>query len=747
MSYLDSPEYQQSLNRFVAYARTDEYVADERTYKERILSAVGDALRRNLHSAEIAAALRRAITNCRKDANNLTYHLDVTAFTGLLEKIGPERLSALLTPLLESHDGLAKRVDDFKESIDKETPELTGSSRKLGLALIALLLAAYDCHKYSLYRESAFATAAKRWGIPPLTGSCSPGTKYAEYIGHCQAIRESLGSTLGRPADYIDVHSWFWTEHTDRTAVDKLVLPLRFAELDGFCKRTRNIILYGPPGTGKTWLVNHFANYFLLKSNRGEEDADQYLRALQEVQTRDSSDARTRLATLEGGINSQDPSAENDVSFWWVTANEKLWRWDSHATGPEFFSKRRVARNYESVKAGDLIFGYQSAPQKKIVAIARVVRELHTSSDTPNDGMEGVLLERVAMLDNPIPWGDIAKNPILQNSEPVRQGARGTLFALNAAEAAEMVRLIETNGNTLDFPAAPESHRFKHFVTFHQSFAYEEFVEGLRPKTDEAGQITYEVWDGVFKRCARAALADWLRAGGKDSAPKHLLLIDEINRANIAKVLGELITLLEDDKRLGQPSQLRVTLPYSGQTFEVPPNLYILGTMNTADRSIALLDIALRRRFAFLHIAPHPALLNHKVLEGVDLTRLLQCLNDRIAQVDDPDHQIGHSYLMGLDTLDDLHFVWYHRILPLLQEYFYNDGERIRSVVGQDFIASNDVSGDSTYGSSRESYRIVTLEGPALAAGLRKIAEASTSSPEAPDPPIEEPEQSAGAQP
>jgi 5-methylcytosine-specific restriction protein B len=214
------------------------------------------------------------------------------------------------------------------------------------------------------------------------------------------------------------------------------------------------------------------------------------------------------------------------------------------------------------------------------------------------------------------------------------------------------------------------------FVTFHQSFSYEEFVEGLKPVTDEDGQISYEVLPGVFNKIAqRAAL---------DPDNNYLLIIDEINRANISKVFGELITLLEDDKRLGQSNELTVTLPYSGRRFGVPSNLYVLGTMNTADRSIALLDIALRRRFTFLELMPNPSLLNP--IGRVNLSKLLERINERICILLDRDHQIGHSYFMDISSIDNLHFVWYHRIVPLLQEYFYNDNERLKAVIGDEFI-------------------------------------------------------------
>ena len=260
-------------------------------------------------------------------------------------------------------------------------------------------------------------------------------------------------------------------------------------------------------------------------------------------------------------------------------------------------------------------------------------------------------------------------------------------------------------------------------VTFHQSFAYEQFVEGIKPVI-AGGQVDYTVSDGVFKWICKTAQAAW--EADRENAPKFLLVIDEINRANIAKVLGELITLIEDDKRLGKDNEVQVTLPYSGEKFGVPPNLTILGTMNTADRSIALLDLALRRRFTFVKMPPDPSLLPLDVA-GVNLQALLTRLNRRVAALLDPDHRIGHSYLMNLETEDDLHFAWYHRILPLLQEYFYHDGERMQAVVGNAFVREVPVDAETknALGAAYDEtaqYESVSLTGEAFQAALQKIA-------------------------
>lgn len=168
-----------------------------------------------------------------------------------------------------------------------------------------------------------------------------------------------------------------------------------------------------------------------------------------------------------------------------------------------------------------------------------------------------------------------------------------------------------------------------------------------------------------------------------------VLVIDEINRGDISKIFGELITLIEEDKRIGKEHQMTVTLPYSRETFGVPNNLYIIGTMNTADRSIALLDTALRRRFDFEEMMPKPELLRGKYIEGVDLEQLLTKINDRIKNEYDRDHQIGHSYLMEVENKEQLERAYKNRILPLLNEYFYNDIDSVAKILN---CKPNDIS-------------------------------------------------------
>ncbi len=314
------------------------------------------------------------------------------------------------------------------------------------------------------------------------------------------------------------------------------------------------------------------------------------------------------------------------------------------------------------------------------------------------------------------------------------------------------------------------------FVTFHQSFSYEDFVEGIRAETDDTGKLTYDVQAGVFKEiCKRAvfkqvseididktidefvkeisqnekvletktgveftvfnssgkggisvrtttqneivlskkaiknylldpsenirsnqayawAVARYIKSkldekisDNTDAKLKSfVLIIDEINRGNISRIFGELITLIEDSKRQGAEEELSVTLPYSKEEFSVPSNVYIIGTMNSSDRSLTGLDIALRRRFTFIEMPPKPELLNEIEVEGLNIGELLKVINQRIEVLLDRDHCIGHANFMSLKkdcTREHLAAIFKQKIIPQLQEYFFDDWAKINMVL------------------------------------------------------------------
>lgn len=339
------------------------------------------------------------------------------------------------------------------------------------------------------------------------------------------------------------------------------------------------------------------------------------------------------------------------------------------------------------------------------------------------------------------------------------------------------------------------------FTTFHQSFGYEEFIEGIRPvlsdedNPDGGREVEYEIHDGIFKAFCNSAIhgtilsnddifdkswdalaseagsndnnyrftrrtgttidtklcddskfrvtwrseqnsyndltketirTQWLTRVERESLKggnrwlfdarqaiidemissfnlhysaenankNHVFIIDEINRGNISKIFGELITLIEPSKRIGASEGQKARLPYSGQDFGVPDNVFLIGTMNTSDRSIAIIDTALRRRFSFVEMQPDSSLLRDIIVDGIDIAEMLDTMNNRITVLLDREHTIGHSYLLPLksdSSVEKLSEIFENRIIPLLQEYFYDDYERIQLVLGD-----NQKGNDST---------------------------------------------------
>lgn len=272
------------------------------------------------------------------------------------------------------------------------------------------------------------------------------------------------------------------------------------------------------------------------------------------------------------------------------------------------------------------------------------------------------------------------------------------------------------------------------FTTFHQSMSYEDFVEGIKPVMTSASEesVGYRIEDGIFKKIALKA-AKAKKTATDSGNINYVLIIDEINRGNIANIFGEIITLIEDSKRAGEKEAISVKLPYSKETFSVPNNLYIIGTMNTADRSVEALDSALRRRFIFEEMMPCPDLLKDVKVKNLDISLkdLLETINGRIEILKDREHQIGHSYFMGFGKACEIEAkellpVFKNNIIPLLQEYFYGDYEKILLALGEGFIerktASVKFAGNQSYDDVPENiYSIMNVRETEAEDAIKKL--------------------------
>lgn len=415
---------------------------------------------------------------------------------------------------------------------------------------------------------------------------------------------------------------------------------------------------------------------------------------------------------------------EEDRGYWWLNANPKIWSYSDIAVGEvqsytlynENGNKRRIFQNFLDAKAGDMIIGYESNPVKQIVAIGRVSAE--------QDG-EKLFFEKVEGLTSPIDYTTLKECPELERMEYF-QNPQGSLFKLTRGEYDFILDMIREE-NPVSTDAAIDAYtksdfldevymtekRYENlvavlrnkkniilqgapgvgktfaarrlawsmmgeqddirieFVQFHQNYSYEDFMMGYKPVEDG-----FELKYGIFYRfCQKAA---------NQPDKEFFFIIDEINRGNMSKIFGELLMLIEKDYR-----GTKATLAYNGLSFSVPKNLYIIGMMNTADRSLAMIDYALRRRFSFFEVEP-----------GFDSEGFIhyqnglnnETLNELISKVKDLNHEIaldkslgkgfciGHSYFCGRDICTDewMHSIVDYDILPMLSEYWFDDPNKLQ---------------------------------------------------------------------
>ena len=452
-----------------------------------------------------------------------------------------------------------------------------------------------------------------------------------------------------------------------------------------------NTILYGPPGTGKTYRLREQ----LVAAMKSLETKD-------DLQVLDGAKTFWHLAPGLGGHLWEKLKAADRLGYEWCKKSYgDLREEDPKDDSPK---NRSIVMRFGEVEKGDYFCVISG---RRFLGIAKSLTDYD-----PTEAVKGAF----DFQSLPVEWIRKFDEPELLNASSTKSftkigGTRWQSF-LDALERQGMA--IGAGGDRARVPR--RNHRL---MTFHQAVSYEDFIEGIKPVTTEGeeevpGTISYMIEDGLFKRAcieaARLAGYEGLRECIADEpeqrkkkfmdAEPYYFMIDEINRGNVAAAFGELITLLEKDKRLGGDQEMIVDLPYSkasNERFGVPLNLRVIGTMNTADRSVEALDTALRRRFSFIECPSRPEeleKLDYRMIGEVDLSKLLIVINARIEMLLDRDHHIGHSYFMNWKEADKerkLRQVFKNNIIPLLQEYFYGDPVKVGMVLGEAFVRKADV--------------------------------------------------------
>ena len=484
-----------------------------------------------------------------------------------------------------------------------------------------------------------------------------------------------------QPQDWLDLQGFLWIACKTKEGREE---PMPISPL--------NLVLYGPPGTGKTFSTA--AEAVRLCGEPVHEDREALMRTYQRLLAAGRIEFVTfhQSMSYEDFVEGRQPMTGSDGDGDTSSAGFRL------ETVPGIF--RRIAKRAETSRGrstdGDVI----------TVAGRRVFKMSIGEANNPEDAhlFEEALAGGHALLGfEDIDWTDdkyANRVAIIEACKSeghtdvnARSGAVQMPFIFrNWVRQGDIV--IVSKGNLLfraigEFTGDYEFHPRPEGGYAHRRSVRWHWVDGEGVPASEiytrrfTQKSIYQLYDAELNTPALERYLNSQQTESPADPEPFVLIIDEINRANISNVFGELITLLEPDKRLGQPDALKVRLPYSGDDFGVPSNLHILATMNTADRSIALLDTALRRRFTFREMMPDPSVLAVAAGRcGLNLPRILDSLNERIEYLYDREHQIGHAYFTGCASRDDVDAVMRDRVIPLLAEYFFEDWGKIAAVLG-----------------------------------------------------------------
>ena len=465
-----------------------------------------------------------------------------------------------------------------------------------------------------------------------------------------------------------------------------------YQEFVELLKFSPNLILYGPPGTGKTYSVEKIIEAF-------EFDRTQEEKTFQEL----SEEGRVRFVTFHQSFSyeefveglrpvtsvSDDHQNEGQGDGLKYIVQPGILRQIANKAVISQLQEGTTKNEFQHVEESNRIWKVSLGSRGKEEDIYKDCIETNTIAIgwLTENNLEGWTKPKIyeTLKAQGSVWSDNPSNDADTINKFVNEIQVGDIVLIFASVTSIRAIGIVKGDYELDHSKTnhyPHRRRVSWLKTFEKPVDILRYNGNVRLTMKTIYELT---------RIKFADIKEMLEIGETDDskteseALPHFLVIDEINRGNISKVFGELITLVEKDKR----DKVKVQLPYSQNIFSLPSNLYIIGTMNTADRSIAILDTALRRRFVFKELAPDAEVIrndNPTIEDDIKLADLLEKLNERITQKLDRDHRIGHSYFLNIYDLNQLRIVWYYQILPLLMEYFYNDGAAIASIVSSSFI-------------------------------------------------------------
>jgi len=700
---------------FASFADSGSFAAAEDNYKRALVARAGEIVR---DGEAGSAALGGALLDLVQGKTNLESNLLDWRTAGLLDairKADPGRMEAAAARLVTEPDGIGGVVAFADELWSLLPPDLPSRPFAESRCIPSMVRALVDGGTMLPIRSRPTDNATRmllgRWafGANPLTRA-----ELAGAIALARALFEIMRDEWHwGPRDLWDVQGFLWETCQKRldpspkpAPSDDSAEPAARPDKDQTMPSPTNLILYGPPGTGKTYataleavrlcrpdlspndplfdpgnrpaLLAEYArqkaagqiDFVTFHQSYSYED---FVEGLRPPMTGEGEEAATGL-TLTAR-----PGVFHNIA---VTAEQARRKPAAKSgTGGVVLGERRVFK-MSLGRAGieDHIFDH--AIQGNYIALGWGGE--HDWSDPRFGGKDG--------------WKNIFAH--WQEIDPEISPNSGNIAQLwsfrTHARVGDIVVVSSGNSQfraigeiTSDYYYDDDDTREYHHcrdVRWIMLPTEPLPVELIYTKGFSQASF-YQLNPGFLKAEGLERLISGETEDGADASgppDQFVLVIDEINRANISKVFGELITLIERDKRLGEPEQLRVRLPYSGKEFGVPANLHIVGTMNTADRSIALLDTALRRRFSFKEIGPDPDVLNAAAARtGIDLPQVLRVLNDRIEYLLDREHRIGHAFFINCKTREDVDERMRNAVIPLLQEYFFENWDRVAAVLGE----------------------------------------------------------------